>query len=295
MERLLNLRRLTRLNPMRKSLIDTFNKYSFNKYTKNLKKLTNLKVKSFNNEEGEAVSGVIVSLIISVLILILLAAMAVLVIIPKPGKTLGSGNGAASGKLAKEDTNNLPTDENTNNLAINVDSNNLPIKEDYQDSATAYLVCVNLPGLRFPRTPALDRRVAEHWLAVRKDLEASGIPLPEVSWAFRTNCQQINVKPSANPNNRTGHNSKAEPGRSPHEAGRALDVKGMTSRRDRAEIVAIFKRHEWRWLGVTDPPHFDIEPHVVGEASSTSWIRKIQESYKQGYPKQGCRGPECGE
>lgn len=253
------------------------------------------KLNKFNNQKGEGVSAIVVGLIATLLLLIVLAAMAVLIIAPKAGKSVGSGDGVGGGKLAKADTNNLPIDQNTNNLAINVDTNNLPTKEDNQNSATAYLVCVNLPGVNFPRTPALDRRVAEMWLAVRKDLEQSGIAPITFTWAFRSNCQQINVKPSINPNNRTGRNSKALPGRSPHEAGRGLDVNGMTTRRDRKEIVAIFNRHGWRWLGATDPPHFEVLGHLVGEPNHASWIRKIQESYKQGYPKQGCRGPECGD
>lgn len=249
----------------------------------------------FNNQAGEAVSTVIVGLIGTIVTIILLAILAIMVIIPKPGRSVGSGDGVGGGKLAKGDTNNLPTNTNTNNLPINADTNNLPTKEDNQDSATAYLVCVNLPGVSFPRTPALDRRVAEMWLAVRKDLEQSGVAPLSFSWAFRSNCQQVNVTPSVNPNNRTGHNSKALPGRSPHEAGRGLDVKGMTTRKDVGQIVAAFNRHGWRWLGATDPPHFEVLGYLVGEPNHSSWIRKIQESYKQGYPKQGCRGPECGE
>jgi hypothetical protein len=265
---------------MRKSILNRFNKLS-----------------KFNNQAGEGLSSVIVGLIGTLLTAIVLLLVVVMVTIPMPGKSLGNGDGTGGGKLAKGDTNNLPTDPNTNNLPINTDTNNLPTKEDNQDSATAYLVCVFLPGIEFPspRTPALDRRVAEMWLAVRKDLEKRGIDQLRFSWAFRTNCQQVNVKPSINPNNRTGHNSKAVAGRSPHEAGRALDVRDMTRRKDAREIVATFNQHGWRWLGVTDPPHFEVLGYRVGEANHASWIRKIQQSYKQGYPKQGCRGSECGE
>lgn len=45
------------------------------------------------------------------------------------------------------------------------------------------------------------------------------------------------------------------PERSPHEAGRTLDVNGIRTRRNVRDIIAIFNRHGWRWLGASDSPN----------------------------------------
>lgn len=254
--------------------------------------------KKLNNELGEGVSGLIVLLTGTVITIAVLALITVMVLIPKPNSTsVGTGDGTGEGEVAKGDTNNLPSNPNTNNIVDGYkETNNLPTEEAFQDTSTGvYLVCVNLPGVNFPRTPALDRRVAQKYLAVKRDLDQQGIPPLRFSWAFRSNCQQVNVVPSPNPNSRTGRNSKAKPGRSPHEAGRGLDVRDMTRRADRGLIVKTFNRHGWKWLGETDPPHFEILDYQVGESSHLAWISKIQQSFKQGYPKEGCRGTECGQ
>ncbi|MFY9226391.1 MAG: hypothetical protein WAQ98_27185 [Blastocatellia bacterium] len=268
-----------------------------NKIIKNNINLNGIKNK-LNNHAGEGVSGLIALLTGTVITIAVLALITVMVLIPKPnGTSVGTGDGTGEGELAKGETNNLPSNPNTNNIVDGYkETNNLPTQEAFQDTSTGvYLVCMNLPGINFPRTPALDRRVAQMYLAVKRDLDQQGIPPLEFSWAFRSNCQQVNVVPSPNPNNRTGRNSKAEPGKSPHEAGRGLDVRGMKTRKDRGLIIKTFNRHGWKWLGETDPPHFEILYYQVGEGSHIAWISKIQQSFKQGYPKEGCRGTECGQ
>ncbi len=202
------------------------------------------------------------------------------------------GDGTGIKKATKDtiETNNKPDSQLPTNNKPDKQSptNNKPQKEDNtQDLGSGYLVCVELNGVNPPRTPALDRRVARFWIETKQDLDAQGVPPLRFSWGFRTNCQQVNVD--------SGGNSKATPGTSPHEAGRGVDVRDMTRRRDAELIVAIFHRHGWRWLGpVKDPPHFEIQGYQVGERSHAQWIRKAQADYERGGPREGCRGPRCG-
>ncbi len=148
------------------------------------------------------------------------------------------------------------------------------------DLGTGFLVCVNLPGVSAPKTPALDARVARKLHAVRLDLQAQGISPLRFTYGFRSTAEQRDVNPGAN--------YKAHPGTSPHEAGRAVDVSGMTVRPDRGEIVSTFKRHGWRWLGFGDPPHFEVSAASVGEPDRLAMIRKAQADYRRGNPR-GCR------
>lgn len=154
------------------------------------------------------------------------------------------------------------------------------------DSGGAELVCVRLNGVGGERTPALDRRVARRMIGVINHIAAERLAALSFTWAFRTTCQQKNVNP--------GPNLKARPGNSPHEAGSAVDVSGMNSRRDAGRIVQIMGTHDFIWLGRRDPPHFHVMPATIGEASFGSWIRKTQHLYHSGQPTGGCRGSECG-
>ncbi|MGH9913941.1 MAG: hypothetical protein ACRD63_01490, partial [Pyrinomonadaceae bacterium] len=153
------------------------------------------------------------------------------------------------------------------------------------DLGTGGLVCVSLPGVSYPKTPALDRRVARFYLGAKQDLDSKNIHIT-LNWGFRTNCQQRNVS--------SGQNYKAMPGTSPHEAGRAIDVNGMpygpAARADGLRIVNIFREHNWVWLGEGDPPHFEIKGYQVGEPNHIAWIEKIQTGFKEGAPTGGCRG-----
>lgn len=247
--------------------------------------------KKVRKQEGVVFIQIIILILVVLLLLISFLAVVHVITIPK-GKG-NSNDGTGGGNLAQAETNNLAGKADTNNQFVNKDSNNLPAKEDNtQDLSTGYLVCVNLFGMSPGRTPALDRRVAQMYLQVKRDLDAQGVPPIGVSWAFRSNCQQINVRPS---NNKHGVNPKAKPGTSPHEAGRALDLRGMLERRDVGQIVATFRKHGWIWLGEKDPPHFEVLGLTIGEPSHYQWIQKIQQSFKQGYPKEGCRGPECAD
>jgi hypothetical protein len=254
------------------------------------KKFTGRLVKKLNNQQGFL--GILVAILALGFIALFIAGLVLLMLAPK---SENSDTENLGGKAANIDTHNTPNPEDTHNLPNPQDSHKpYDLPQDNQDLSTGYLVCVNLPGIRSSRTPALDVRVARRYLAVKQDLDAQGVPTVSFSWAFRTTCQQVNVRPS-------GRNPKAQPGSSPHEAGRALDVVGLdrTSdafrKKDWDIIVKTFKAHGWRWLGPTyDPPHMDIQAWQVGEKSNYHWILKSQADFKRGGPKEGCRGPECG-
>ncbi len=249
--------------------------------TNNVSKALGASTRTVTNKE----SGFIVIAIIVGIVFLLVFFLSILSFL-----TNNNGGDGTGIKKAANETNNKPDKvaETNNKPDKQSPTNNKPQKEDTtQDLGSGFLVCVELNGVNLPRTPALDRRVAGYWIETKQDLDAHGIPPLRFSWGFRTNCQQVNVD--------SGGNSKATPGTSPHEAGRALDVRDMTRRKDADLIVAIFHRHGWRWLGpVNDPPHFDIEPFRVGEPSPAAWIRKAQADYERGGPREGCRGPRCG-
>jgi len=232
--------------------------------------------------------GILIVLFALLSVALFVFGVLIMILLPK-----NSGTEDLGGKPNNKETHNKPVNTETNNTAKD-NNTHQPYKlpEDVQDLGLAHLVCVNFPGVNLPRTAALDARVARRWLAVKQELDALGVPTVRGTWLLRTNCQQVNVIPS-------GHNPKAPPGTSPHEAGRAIDVVGMDPsspavRKDRFQIIAIFEKHGFKWKGAGDPPHFDIPPALVGEKSNYHWIVKTQADYKAGNPKGGCRGPECG-
>lgn len=265
---------------------------SFSSFNKHPKKKLSHKLKNISNQKGflEVVGIVIGLALIAFAVLVLFITLLVGGGGEKEEKSLEDGVAA---EATNNDTNNDPFNKDTNNDPSNKDTNQVYEGDEEQDLSTGYLVCVSLPGIRSSRMPALDVRVARRYLAVKQELDALGIPTVFFTWAFRTNCQQINVRPS-------GRNPKAKPGTSPHEAGRALDVVGLDPssgafrKSDWFKIVKVFQNHGWRWLARKDPPHMDIDASQAGELSNYIWIQKAQTDYKRGGPKGGCRGPECG-
>jgi hypothetical protein len=191
--------------------------------------------------------------------------------------------GGGRGRAARDGRPPFPTSGGA--LPGNPPDARPPIDETAADFGGAGLACVDLPGVNHPRTPALDRRVARRFYAVMNEMKENRISL-RFTWGFRTNCQQIHVD--------SGGNLKAMPGTSPHEAGRAVDVSGMLVHPRREEIIAVFRRHGWLWLGRKDPPHFEVLPSTVGEVSKIGWIQKIQSDFRAGGAS-GCRGTDCGQ
>ncbi len=259
-------------------LINRKRKHIFNSWIDNIFKVKTLDLSS-NKEPG----FIIIPIIVAIVFILIFCFVLLTVVVKNNG---GDGTGVAK---QKDESNNLPSKtQDSSNNPDKAPSSNLPDKYDEnQDLGSGYLKCVELNGVNFPRTPALDRRVRQIWLETKQDIDAQGIPPLRFSWGFRTNCQQINVD--------SGGNTKAEPGTSPHEAGRALDVRDMTRRNDAGQIRAIFVKHGWHWAGIKDPPHFDIKGYTVGEPSHADWIRKAQADFERGGPREGCRGTTCGQ
>ncbi len=264
--------------------LQIFNSY-FHKLNKSFYRPNNRFYKLKSQKGVIEVVGLVLGI---VLVLLMAIALFLLVLL---GDTSSPEEDVAA-TVKNNDTNNAPTNNDTNNLPKNNDTNQVYKPEEGEELNLGYLVCVNLPGIKANRTPALDVRVARRYLAVKQDLDAQGVSTVSFTWAFRTNCQQVNVHPS-------GNNPKATPGTSPHEAGRALDVVGLDPssgafrKNDWFKIVTTFRAHGWRWLARKDPPHMDIDAAQVGERSNYIWIQKSQADYKKGGPKGGCRGPEC--
>jgi hypothetical protein len=235
------------------------------------------------NRDRSSEKGIIVIFVVTAILLALISFVAAFTLLFRKVST----DGTNTGKVIPPPSNNAPPAPNSNNKGPTPSTNNKPIPKPDVNMDYGYLVCVNLPGINKPRTAALDRRVATLWLQVKQDLDAQGIAPLRFSWAYRTMCQQANVNP--------GGNLKAKSGTSPHEAGRALDVVGMSSRNDASAIVMTFRDHGWHWLGRRDPPHFEIKGYQVGEPSHIAWIQKTHYDFETNPNIAPCKGTECGQ
>ncbi len=154
------------------------------------------------------------------------------------------------------------------------------------DLEGAGLICVRLPGNSFPKTPALDRRVAPLHMGVVEEMERRKMAPLFYNYSFRSTCEQTRITP-------VGTALKAPPGSSAHEAAAALDAAELQARSDRQLIVAIFKQFGWRH-GTADWPHFQIMPSTVGERDYGSWIKRQQANFNANRIEGNCKGLPCG-
>jgi hypothetical protein len=125
----------------------------------------------------------------------------------------------------------------------------------------------------------LDERAARRWLLVKQEFDKNSIGV-KVNYAFRTLCQQMNVK--------AGKNSYANPcsgSISPHMVGRAVDINGMGNRSYATRVIPIFRKYGWEWLGADDPPHFQVNLELVGESRATLayWSKEMQRQFYDAY------------
>lgn len=228
-----------------------------------------------NNEAGFAH-------FILIIFLLFMGLFACVLFIKLIGSSKMGANGNGANSFAHDNDNN-----GTGNSSGDSNNNGTgTYKDDDGNLGTGGLVCVNIPGINYPRTPALDRRVARAWRAVRQDLDAQGIGILTGTWAYRTYCQQVNVD--------SGGNLKAQPGTSPHEGGRAIDFGNLRLHPQRSQIIATFVRHGWVHLGARDWPHVEMKGYSFGEPSHIALIQKTHADFKNGNPK-GCRGTDCGQ
>lgn len=154
------------------------------------------------------------------------------------------------------------------------------------DLGTAGLVCVKLPGVSYPKTPALDRRVAPRLFGAIQELERQNAPDLRFNYGFRSTCEQTRIQP-------VGTAQKARPGTSAHERGAAVDVAQLRARADRQRVIRVFREQGWTW-GSADWPHFEVKAHVVGEPDRFEWVRRQQRDFNAGRVTGGCRGADCG-
>jgi hypothetical protein len=154
------------------------------------------------------------------------------------------------------------------------------------DLDTAGLVCVRLPGVSYPRTSALDRRIAPLQIGVLEEADRQGLAPLRYTWALRTECQQRNVQP-------VGTALKARVGSSSHESGSAVDMSGLRARSDRQRIIAIYRQFGAQH-GTADWPHFAWPGSLVGEPNKHEWIKRQRREFRNGRVEGGCIGPECG-
>ncbi len=165
----------------------------------------------------------------------------------------------------------------------NQDNSNQSSSDGSVDLRQGGLKCVQLPGVK--GTPAIDRRIYPWLMAANQDISSAGMQKLTYNWLFRSNAQQAGVKSTYGP--------KAPVNSSYHEAGAAVDVNGMTVRKDRFQIVSIFQSHKAVWLGGgarPDPPHFQWTFDVLGEPSKYQMIRRAQEAYQRGDIDGNCLG-----
>lgn len=148
------------------------------------------------------------------------------------------------------------------------------------------LVCVSLPGVAYPKTPALDRRVARRLFDVTKTAHERGIGPWRYNYGFRTSCEQARIRP-------VGTSQKAPVGASGHERGAAVDVQQLFARNDVWAVINLFREHGWSWKP-TDKPHFEVKPWVVGEPDRFAWVRRQQKAFQEGRLAGACRGGPCG-
>jgi hypothetical protein len=193
----------------------------------------------------------------------------------------GTGQDNAAGGAPSEDSWDAARDGTSSRKAtdspLQTGSISTGVSGD-TDVGTRRLVCAFLPGIS-PMPNMLDERAARRWLLVKQELDGKGVGI-KVNYAFRTLCQQMNVK--------AGKNSYANPcsGRiSPHMCGRAVDINGMSNRSYAARVVPVFRKYGWEWLGAGDPPHFQVNLELVGESRATlsPWSKAMQRQFYDAY------------
>lgn len=171
--------------------------------------------------------------------------------------------------------------------------NNSPSEDSAPVSATESvsleqegLVCVRLPGVSYPKTPALDRRVARRLFDVTVTAARRGMRPWSYNYGFRTSCEQARIRP-------VGTTQKAPVGTSGHERGAAVDVQQLFARSDVWAVINLFREYGWSW-GPGDKPHFEVKPWVLGEPDRFAWVRRQQQAFQEGRIFGGCRGGPCG-
>jgi D-alanyl-D-alanine carboxypeptidase len=137
------------------------------------------------------------------------------------------------------------------------------------------------------RVKALDDDARLRLKAALREMRRRGIR-PRVNSTFRSNAEQRAIYRCARNRRcraRRGIYGANRPGASMHEAGLAVDIGGVATRRRRLtpkgrQIVRIMRRHGFNWrYGLKDPAHFELSPQRAGYRTRHSAIRAGQQRW----------------
>lgn len=159
----------------------------------------------------------------------------------------------------------------------------------------AYLIIVNLGpppvfakprlgALHAKRVNALDDDARLRLNAALREMRRRGIE-PRVNSTFRSKAEQGSLYRCARNRRcrtRRGIYGAKRPGTSMHEAGLAVDIGGIATRRRRLtpkgrQTVRLMRKHGFTWpYGMKDPAHFEISPRRAGYRTQQAAIRAGQ-------------------
>jgi D-alanyl-D-alanine carboxypeptidase len=138
------------------------------------------------------------------------------------------------------------------------------------------------------RLKALDDDARVRLRAALREMRRRGIR-PRVNSTFRSHAEQRAIYRCARNRRcraRRGIYGANPPGSSMHEAGLAVDIGGITTRRGRLtpkgrQIVRIMRRHGFVWrYGLKDPAHFELSPQRAGYRTRQAAIKAGQRRWR---------------
>jgi LAS superfamily LD-carboxypeptidase LdcB len=139
------------------------------------------------------------------------------------------------------------------------------------------------------RLKALDDDARVRLNAALRDMRRRGIR-PRVNSTFRSHGEQRAIYRCARNRRcrtRRGVYGANPPGASMHEAGLAVDLGGVATRRRRLtpkgrQMVRIMRRHGFSWrYGMKDPAHFEISPQRAGYRTRQAAIKAGQKRWRK--------------
>jgi hypothetical protein len=138
------------------------------------------------------------------------------------------------------------------------------------------------------RLKALDDDARLRLKAALREMRRRGIR-PRVNSTFRSHAEQRALYRCARNRRcrtRRGIYGANPPGASMHEAGLAVDIGGVATRRGRLtpkgrQIVRIMRRHGFVWrYGLKDPAHFEFSPQRAGYRTRQAAIKAGQRRWR---------------
>jgi D-alanyl-D-alanine carboxypeptidase len=138
------------------------------------------------------------------------------------------------------------------------------------------------------RLKALDDDARLRLKAALREMRRRGIR-PRVNSTFRSHAEQRSIYRCARNRRcraRRGIYGANPPGDSMHEAGLAVDLGGVATRRGRLtpkgrQMVRIMRRHGFVWrYGLKDPAHFELSPQRAGYRTRQAAIKAGQRRWR---------------